>query len=355
MTKYLPLSLLLVKKAWNKTKIFASEEKGKVRTAKKAKILRGVNKMKKALVLTMTLLLSVSIVGCSVGQFKSGGELQKQSLDTQNNNEATVKSLVERVVENFGKRLQLVSLLAPEEVLEQSIQENYSEFVSPTLLEQWLQDPVNAPGRLTSSPWPDCIVILDTEKVSEEAYEVKAEIIEITSIESDEIAAKRPLTLVVGKTDGKWLINKADIGEYEDDSAVSYKNTQYGFSFSLPASWKDYQIITEKWEGLSLAESNEGEVAETGPMILIRHPEWTAAKKRQDIPIMIFTLKQWKSLEQEKFHIGAAPIGPKELARNSKYVFALPARYNYAFPAGYEEVEKILNGDALQANENIGM
>jgi len=37
------------------------------------------------------------------------------------------------------------------------------------------------------------------------------------------------------------------------------------------------------------------------------------------------------SLQQEKFHIGAAPINPSELGRNTKYVFALPARYNYAF------------------------
>lgn len=48
-------------------------------------------------------------------------------------------------------------------------------------------------------------------------------------------------------------------------------------------------------------------------------------------------------------------MGPKELARNSKYLFALPARYNYAFPTGYEEVEKILEGNPLQANENIDM
>lgn len=61
------------------------------------------------------------------------------------------------------------------------------------------------------------------------------------------------------------------------------------------------------------------------------------------------------TLEQEDFHIGAAPIGPKELARNSNYVFALPARYNYAFPTGYEEVEKILEGYPLQANKNIDM
>jgi hypothetical protein len=63
---------------------------------------------------------------------------------------------------------------------------------------------------------------------------------------------------------------------------------------------------------------------------------------------MIFTLSQWKAMQQEEFHIGAAPFGPRELGRNSRYVFALPARYNYAFPAGYEEVEEILKGYPLQ-------
>jgi len=70
---------------------------------------------------------------------------------------------------------------------------------------------------------------------------------------------------------------------------------------------------------------------------------------------MIFTIEQWEALEDGKFHIGAAPIGPTELARNSKYVFALPARYNYAFPTGYEEVEQILETNPLHANENIDM
>ena len=44
----------------------------------------------------------------------------------------------------------------------------------------------------------------------------------------------------------------------------------------------------------------------------------------------------------------AAPINPGELGRNVKYVFALPARYNYAFPTGYQEVEKILEGKPLR-------
>jgi hypothetical protein len=134
----------------------------------------------------------------------------------------------------------------------------------------------------------------------------------------------------------------------EKVDSVVYKNKQYEFSFTLPTSWKDYSIVAGKWEGVSLDEQQGTKIIETGPIINIRHPKWTFQKPRQDIPIMIFTLSQWKTMLQEEFHIGAAPFGPSELGRNSRYVFALPARYNYAFPSGYEEVEEILKGNPLQ-------
>lgn len=130
--------------------------------------------------------------------------------------------------------------------------------------------------------------------------------------------------------------------------AVEYINNQYGFKFMLPESWKDYSIVDSEWEG-NVSDSLQGEtITESGAMISIRHPQWTSENPRQDIPVMIFTLNQWGNLEQDKFHIGAAPINPSELGRNSKYVFALPARYNYAFLTGYEEVENILKNKQMQ-------
>lgn len=132
------------------------------------------------------------------------------------------------------------------------------------------------------------------------------------------------------------------------EDTIEYKNTDYGFIFTLPSSWKDYTIVTEEWEGASFdASQGEQEKIEKGPLILIRHPLWTQAVPRQDVPIMVFTLGQWDSMQKDEFHIGAAPINPTELARNVKYVFALPARYNYAFPEGFEEVEKILQSKPI--------
>lgn len=129
---------------------------------------------------------------------------------------------------------------------------------------------------------------------------------------------------------------------------IIYKNTQFGFNFTLPETWEDYSILTEKWEGYSLT-GEEGDAApETGPIITIRHPQWTSQAPRQDIPVMIFTPAQWDRVQNAEMSVGAAPFPPSELGRNSKYVFALPARYNYAFPKGFEEVESILADDPLQ-------
>jgi hypothetical protein len=134
----------------------------------------------------------------------------------------------------------------------------------------------------------------------------------------------------------------------QEQQQVIYRNTQYGFNFSLPISWEGYNIIPSEWEGYTSGPQGEVSV-EQGPIISIRHPKWTSANPRQDIPIMVFTITQWDSLQQGKFHIGAAPIGPSELGHNTRYVFALPARYNYSFSTGFEEVEKILEGSPLQA------
>lgn len=303
--------------------------------------------MKKTLVFVL-ILLSIFLFGCGANLAQQKKEFQSEinPQQTYTNDETAVKN----VVKSFGDRLQLVSLQAPKDIVEKSIQENYGSLASPALLVKWKKDPENAPGRMVSSPWPDRIEILDIKKLSENVYEVKGEIIEITSVEKVKggFAAKRTITLTIKNIGNRWLIDEVTLGSYAETNSVIYTNTQYGFRFFLPASWNDYSIVITKWEGLAPG-STQGEVpVETGPIISIRHPQWTSKIPRQDIPIMIFTISQWNSLEQGKFHIGAAPFGPGELGRNNRYVFALPARYNYAYPAGYEEVENILAGKPLQ-------
>jgi len=132
-------------------------------------------------------------------------------------------------------------------------------------------------------------------------------------------------------------------------SEVEYKNSVYGFGVYLPETWEGYSDIEDKWEGYSLeATSEQGQVVtETGPLITIRHPDWEYKSPRQDIPIMVLSILQWNNLSADKFHIGAAPVGPTEIGRNKRYVFAVPARYNYAFSTGYEEVQELFEKNPL--------
>lgn len=328
--------------------------------------------MRKILLLILISLLSASLFGCISDKFGAQvikevqasentqvSEVAQMNENTQGTEETRANEVTQQItkndeeavaslVEDFGKKLQKVSLLSPEDILNESMNENYGGLVSPALLEKWKKDPGNSPGRLVSSPWPDRIEIQIIKKSSDEMYEVKGEIIEITSVELEKggVAAKRPITLNVKKMENRWLIDSVVLGAYSQARSIVYANTQYDFSFSLPKSWEGYTIVNDKWEGLAFDEQGQKTV-ETGPEICIRHPEWTSQNPRQDIPIMIFTLKQWKSLQKDEFHIGAAPVGPSELGRNSGYVFALPARYNFAFPTGYEEVENILKNNPL--------
>ena len=130
-------------------------------------------------------------------------------------------------------------------------------------------------------------------------------------------------------------------------TSITYSNTLYGFTFTLPLTWTGYTVVNNSWRGI---DPNANKTVQTGSLILIRNPKWTAAKKMQDIPIMVFTTGQWDSLKRQEYNVGAAPIPPSELGRNAQFVFALPARYNFAFPDGFKEVETILQGKPLHTS-----
>jgi len=158
------------------------------------------------------------------------------------------------------------------------------------------------------------------------------------------------------KSDNKWYLDgdlpigaKPDLSTTTTETATSsqivYKNTDFGFTFSLPVSWKGFSIISDQWQGQMIDVADGQKI--TGPKISIRHPLWTAENPRQDIPIMVFTLAEWSLIQKESLSVSAAPIGPGELGRNSQYVFALPARYNFAYQTGFEEVMKIFESKPL--------
>jgi hypothetical protein len=126
---------------------------------------------------------------------------------------------------------------------------------------------------------------------------------------------------------------------------IVYRNAQYGFCVSLPASWRGYTILTDKWEGYSMTKANT--LVESGPVLRIRNPAWTEADPHEDIPIMVFTRAQWE--HGKNLIYSPAPIGPSELTRNRRYVFALPARYDFDLATGYQEVGALIVNKAIKA------
>jgi hypothetical protein len=135
------------------------------------------------------------------------------------------------------------------------------------------------------------------------------------------------------------------------ENPLEYTNTDYGFTVSLPEDWKGYSVVTGTWQADSSVSSASETTTIQGPMISLRNPSWTEAVPYQDIPVMIFTKAQWAQIQNNEFHIGAAPINPSELAHNDTYVFGLPARYNYAYRPDWQEVDQLLQNHAVQAIE----
>lgn len=115
-------------------------------------------------------------------------------------------------IEGFGRSLQNVSLLSP--TAPDDITEQYSPYVAPDLLQQWVADPESAPGRLTSSPWPDHIEINTVAVQPDGGYLVTGFVIEMTSDRTE--ATRYPVSITVSNVDGRWLITTLErSGDYQ--------------------------------------------------------------------------------------------------------------------------------------------
>jgi hypothetical protein len=113
---------------------------------------------------------------------------------------------VRDTVTGFGKQLQMVSLLAPD--AGQTIQADYAPYVAPELLSVWTSDPAEAPGRTTSSPWPDHIDITSAALSADGSYAVAGNVIEMTSdeVEHGGNAGSYPVTMTLESRGGAWFI-----------------------------------------------------------------------------------------------------------------------------------------------------
>lgn len=136
---------------------------------------------------------------------------------------------------------------------------------------------------------------------------------------------------------------KAEIS-VQNDTSITYKNTDYGFDFSLPMDWQGYSVVKTTWTGYPLNKTGD----QSGPKLLIRNPKWTTDAHYEDLPILVFTITQWDAYTAEDFSVSAAPIPASELSRNNKYVFALPPRWDFDYSLGYEQAQEIIANKPLR-------
>ena len=150
--------------------------------------------------LTLVLAASFTLLGCS----------RREQESTEGNALTPADSAAAReVVIQLGERLQRVSLLAPDSLVRSSIRSEYAAFVIPALLQTWLERPSDAPGRLTSSPWPDGIEISGTTTARNAATHIVylGDIVERTSDTPPGRAARRiPVRITVVRSPGGWRV-----------------------------------------------------------------------------------------------------------------------------------------------------
>jgi hypothetical protein len=118
------------------------------------------------------------------------------------------RQAVRTVVTEFGKRLRMVAVLAPKDIVGKAMDEAYSRFVAPDLLEAWKNDPERAPGKRTSSPSPERIDITSITAKGRDTYTVRGKVILLTAQERREggVFQANPVTITVAQQGQKWVI-----------------------------------------------------------------------------------------------------------------------------------------------------
>ncbi len=114
---------------------------------------------------------------------------------------------IRTTIADLGSRLKNVSLLSP--TAASDIAAEYGAYVTPELLAQWQTKPEGAPGRQTSSPWPDRIEVGALEQIGEgEVYVAQANVVEVANSDiPGAFANMYPVTIMLEKRDGRWLIS----------------------------------------------------------------------------------------------------------------------------------------------------
>ncbi|MCK9360889.1 hypothetical protein M0Q28_01530 [Patescibacteria group bacterium] len=148
---------------------------------------------------------------------------------------------VRGVVENLGKALKNVPLSGSRDVATQAMDEQYRGYVSAALLQRWKSDPVNALGRLTSSPWPERIDILRVERRAATRYVVFGEVVLMTSVELTEggDAGRLKTELQVDNIGGdSWVVSEVSVENPQVVEPWSVFSRPGDFSLRYPANFE---------------------------------------------------------------------------------------------------------------------
>ncbi|HTV40106.1 MAG TPA: hypothetical protein VMF08_06010 [Candidatus Sulfotelmatobacter sp.] len=124
-----------------------------------------------------------------------------------------------------------------------------------------------------------------------------------------------------------------------------YHNGQYGLTFYLPAAWRGYSALTDEWHGEAYLPAQDKDVVlAQGPIIVLRNPLWKTNDLYQDIPIYVFTRRQWDDMHHGKYDAAGAGGIIYELWHTDKYVFGIHSRGFWAEELkDWRETENIVN------------
>lgn len=164
-------------------------------------------------------------------------------------NEADDIERIKTIIDDFGRVLANVPLLSPPDILEENISEYYSPFLSEELISRWNNNPSEALGRLTSSPWPDHIEIIQVKKVTENKYEVSGNVVEVTSAEEatpeEDYSNKYRVSLVVERINDRWLITEAVKETTRDNGETAEQpDIMRDFNDLLDTGAKSHEIVS---------------------------------------------------------------------------------------------------------------
>lgn len=86
-------------------------------------------------------------------------------------------------------------------------------------------------------------------------------------------------------------------------------------------------VVIQHWGGEAYLpdKDKDVELAE-GPIIILRNPLWKTDDLYQDIPVYVFTRRQWDDMHHGKYDAAGAGGIIEELWHNDQYVFGMHSR-----------------------------